>query len=115
MSESAVLQQDFSKRLREQKRGLFFRQLDLQSMILPGVIAMIIFNFLPLYGLTIAFKNYRVIMGVEGFFTAPWVGFKHFTDFFRVSISDASSAIPSESTCWGLRSDFPSRSCSRCF
>lgn len=82
MSESAILQQDFSKRFREQKRGLFFRQIDLQSMILPGILAMIVFNFLPLYGLTIAFKNYRVIMGVEGFFTAPWVGFKHFTDFF---------------------------------
>jgi putative aldouronate transport system permease protein len=77
-----ALSEQLERRLKEQKRGLFFRQLDLQSMILPGVIAMIIFNFLPLYGLTIAFKNYRVTMGVEGFWTAPWVGLEHFKDFF---------------------------------
>jgi len=82
MSESTALTEQYARTLKQQKRGLFFRQLDLQSMILPGVLAMIIFNFLPLYGLTIAFKDYRVIMGTEGFFTAPWVGLKHFTAFF---------------------------------
>lgn len=82
MSSTTFSPTELERRLREQRRGLFFRQLDLQSMILPGVIAMIIFNFLPLYGLTIAFKNYRVTMGVEGFWTAPGVGFKHFADFF---------------------------------
>ena len=81
MSQTTTLQQDFTARLREQKRGLYFRQFDLQSMIIPGVLAMIVFNFLPLYGLTIAFRDYRVTMGVNGFFTAPWVGWKHFVDF----------------------------------
>lgn len=42
---------------------------------------MIVFNFLPLYGLTIAFKDYRITMGIAGFFHAPWVGLKHFRAF----------------------------------
>lgn len=61
----------------------FRKQLDLQSMILPGVLFMVIFNFLPLYGLSIAFRNYRITMGLEGFFNAPWVGFKYFKAFLN--------------------------------
>lgn len=57
-------------------------QLDLQTMMLPGLVAMIIFQFLPLFGLVIAFKDYQIISGLEGFFSADWVGLKHFVAFF---------------------------------
>ena len=67
--------------VRHRARRPFSRQLDLQSMLLPGVLAMVIFNFVPLYGLTIAFKNYRAVMGIDGFFTAPWAGVEHFRVF----------------------------------
>lgn len=56
----------------------FYKQLDVQSMIWPGIIFMIIFNYIPMYGIIIAFKDYSII---SGFMEAPWVGFKHFTDF----------------------------------
>lgn len=72
---------DYRSIHRMQRRSLFFRQIDLQSMLLPGILAMIIFNFLPLYGLVIAFKNYRITSGFSGFFTSDWVGLKHFAAF----------------------------------
>lgn len=57
----------------------FIQQWPYQAMIWPGVILMIMFNFVPMYGLIIAFKDYSVL-GTIG--SAPWVGFKYFQDFF---------------------------------
>lgn len=53
----------------------FFKQWELQTMIWPGIIFMIIFNFIPIYGLTMAFKRYTVIDTMD---TAPWVGLENF-------------------------------------
>ncbi|MEC0178862.1 ABC transporter permease subunit [Paenibacillus favisporus] len=59
----------------------FKRQWELQSMILPGIIFMFIFCYIPIYGLSIAFKNYTVIDTLD---SAPWVGL----DNFKIIISD---------------------------
>lgn len=59
----------------------FGRQWEIQSMIWPGIIFMIIFCYVPIYGLTIAFKNYTVIDTLS---SAPWVGM----DNFRIIASD---------------------------
>lgn len=40
---------------------------------------MFLFNYLPLYGVQIAFKDYRA---VDGIFGSRWVGFDHFRTFF---------------------------------
>ena len=53
---------------------------NLYLMILPGFIGFIVFHYLPLYGIIIGFKDYDIIMG---FFSSPWVGFKHFINFFN--------------------------------
>ena len=53
----------------------FFSQWELQIMVWPGIIFMIIFNFIPLYGLTIAFRQYTVM---DTMATAPWVGLENF-------------------------------------
>lgn len=39
----------------------------------------IVFHYLPLYGVQIAFKNYKLAKGIAG---SPWVGFKNFEKFF---------------------------------
>ena len=57
------------------------RQLPLQLMIIPGVIFMLIFCYYPIYGLTIAFKNYTVIDTLD---SAKWVGL----DNFKIIASD---------------------------
>lgn len=53
----------------------FRRQLPLQAMVLPGIIFMIIFCYMPIYGLSIAFKSYTVIDTIE---SADWVGWTNF-------------------------------------
>lgn len=47
----------------------------LYLMILPSIITMFIFHYIPICGIQIAFKDYRP---VRGFANSPWVGLKHF-------------------------------------
>ncbi|WP_216628121.1 ABC transporter permease [Paenibacillus germinis] len=57
-------------------------------MLVPVLLYYIIFEYGPLYGVQIAFKDYRIRDGIMG---SQWVGFKHFIylftaspDFFRI-------------------------------
>jgi putative aldouronate transport system permease protein len=63
------------------KKGLkkFRAQIGLQAMVIPGIIWIIIFCYIPMYGIIIAFKEFKPILGLFG---GEWVGFKHFSDFF---------------------------------
>lgn len=53
---------------------------NLYIMILPVFIGFIVFKYLPIYGLQIAFKDYNI---VEGYWGSPWVGLEHFMRFFK--------------------------------
>ncbi|MFC5648645.1 ABC transporter permease [Paenibacillus solisilvae] len=48
-------------------------------LILPTIIYFAIFTYAPFYGITIAFKDYKIIAGIMD---SPWVGFKHFEAMF---------------------------------
>lgn len=50
-------------------------------LILPAIVYVLIFNYGPLYGLQIAFKNYKFSLGMWG---SKFVGFRNFIDFFSV-------------------------------
>ncbi len=63
-----------------QLRSQIWKSRDYYLMLLPAVIYVILFSYAPMYGLQIAFKNYKVSLGVAG---SPWIGFKNFTDFFQ--------------------------------
>lgn len=52
----------------------------LYLMILPSVAAVFIFHYIPLYGVQIAFKDFRSSLGI---WDSPWVGIKHFVNFFN--------------------------------
>lgn len=56
------------------------KQGNLQIMALFGVIALLVFNIAPLFGLQIAFKDYKFNLGIWG---SPWVGLKHFESIYR--------------------------------
>jgi putative aldouronate transport system permease protein len=47
--------------------------------LLPGIIWFIIFAYIPLYGLSLAFKDYNYGLGMLG---SPWAGLKYFHQFF---------------------------------
>lgn len=54
----------------------------LYIMFLPGLIYFIVFKYLPMYGITIAFRDYNV---VRGFSDAPFVGLEFFEKLFSRS------------------------------
>ncbi len=58
-------------------------QTELHLMLLPGTLMMIVFSIIPLFGLLIAFKNFKASMGFDGIFTAQWNNFAHFKQIFR--------------------------------
>ena len=63
---------DFLKRL--------WRGRVLYLMILPPIITVFIFHYIPLYGVQIAFKNYKTSLGIWG---SEWVGLKYFIKFIE--------------------------------
>jgi len=52
----------------------------LYLMLLPAIAYYFIFSYMPMYGVQIAFKNFRVVDGING---SEWVGLKHFKTFFN--------------------------------
>lgn len=52
----------------------------LYILLLPGLIYFIIFKYLPMFGIVIAFENYVPFSGVLG---SEWLGFKWFQAFFE--------------------------------
>lgn len=57
---------------------------DLYLMALPMVLYYIIFHYWPLYGIQIAFRDYNIVLG---FLKSPFVGLKHFRNFFSLPIA----------------------------
>jgi ABC-type polysaccharide transport system, permease component len=59
----------------------FLHQLDLQIFALSGITYLIIFSFIPMIGIIMAFKSYKITSGFMGVFTSSWVGLKYFKEF----------------------------------
>ncbi|GLJ03318.1 protein lplB [Bacillus pumilus] len=69
--------------LKNEKRKRLLNQLLSQKflylMILPGLIYFLVFKYVPMWGLIIAFQDYQPFLGILG---SEWVGFKHFIRLF---------------------------------
>lgn len=52
----------------------------LYLLFLPVLVYYLVFHYTPMYGLTMAFKDFQPTKGISG---SDWVGFKHFIDFFQ--------------------------------
>ncbi len=62
----------FMRRVRKHKLHLL--------MILPVFLWYLLFRYGPLYGVTLAFKEFRLLQGIFG---SPWVGFDNFSRLFN--------------------------------
>lgn len=65
------------------KRSIFSQALScwqLYVFLLPALVGLIIFSYVPMYGIQLAFKEYNPLDGILG---SPWVGFDHFARFFN--------------------------------
>ncbi|MFD2611622.1 ABC transporter permease [Paenibacillus gansuensis] len=61
------------------KRNRFMRNSELTILSLPGVLYTLLFAYLPMIGIVIAFQDYRVD---QGFLHSAWVGLDNFRFFF---------------------------------
>jgi ABC-type polysaccharide transport system, permease component len=62
----------------ERKKRLW-RNKWLYLMVLPGILYFIVFKYVPMAGLVIAFQNYKPHLGFTG---SEWVGLEHFKRLF---------------------------------
>ena len=58
----------------------------LYVLLLPALVWLILFAYYPMYGLVIAFKDFKIRAGI---LASPWISpwYKHFADFFSTSIA----------------------------
>jgi ABC-type polysaccharide transport system permease subunit len=52
----------------------------LYIFLLPSLAGLILFSYVPMYGIQLAFRDYNPLRGIIG---SPWVGFENFTRFFN--------------------------------
>ncbi len=54
-------------------------QFQLQSMVLPGLVFLVVFSYIPMWGILMAFQNFKI---AKGFWGSDWVWFENFRQFF---------------------------------
>lgn len=82
VSRAEQLPRDASVNATPKKNTLMKRILQdkyLLLLLLPGLAYFIIFKYVPMWGVLLAFKNYQPFLG---FFQSEWVGFDNFRQFF---------------------------------
>lgn len=59
----------------------FFKvNIALYIMLIPGLLNLLLFKYMPMYGIIVSFQDFNPTLGYLG---SPFVGLKHFQDFFR--------------------------------
>lgn len=53
---------------------------DMYMLLLPGLALLILFKYVPMYGILIAFQDFNIFDGIAG---SEWVGFAHFAKMFQ--------------------------------
>lgn len=72
--------QTSSKRNRRTKwLSALRRDRSLYLLALPGILFFLVFKYIPMWGIVIAFQEYSPFRGIQG---SEWVGLQHFTTFF---------------------------------
>ena len=67
--------------MRKYKKKTYLKDdLQILTMAMPAVIITAVFSYWPMYGLILAFKNFKYTKGIWG---SEWVGFKNFKFFFQ--------------------------------
>jgi putative aldouronate transport system permease protein len=57
----------------------FKKETPLYLMMLPGLLFFLIYRYLPMYGVVIAFQRFRLARGISG---STWIGLENFINFF---------------------------------
>ena len=79
--------------------------LALLSMMIPGLLYLLINNYMPMTGIIVAFKNFNYSKGIWG---SPWAGLKNFTYLFKTQ--DAFNIVRN-TVCYNLVFIFLNNTC----
>src|SRR5690606_25780308 len=60
-------------------RSRMWRERYIYLLLLPGLLYFILFRYIPMFGLVLAFKDYSPFRGI---WDSPWVGMEHFRTIF---------------------------------
>ncbi len=77
---------------------------DLYLMLLPAVVYAVIFLYLPMYGVFMAFEDFSPVKGILG---SPFVGLKHFTKFFSTYVAGQIIGNTVKLSFYSLLASFP--------
>lgn len=84
MSTSLATDPQQRKKLKRQTSKSLYRKVlqnwQLYIFVLPAFLYFLIFHYIPMYGVQIAFKDFIPTLGI---WDSEWVGFEHFTRFFK--------------------------------
>ena len=69
--------------IKKKKRVLTTSDWQLYSLCLIPVLLVFIFSYIPMFGVILAFKNYKFNLGILG---SPWVGLSNFEFFFKSNV-----------------------------
>lgn len=73
-----------TKKMNDSRFQLFLREVwknrMVYTLVLPGLVWLFLFAYLPMGGLSLAFKDFKANLGIWG---SPWSGFENFTYVFR--------------------------------
>lgn len=64
--------------VKKRSRFTTVRPMYLLLLVLPALIWLLVFKYGPMYGLVMAFEDYKFVKGIFG---SPWIGLKHFETF----------------------------------
>lgn len=64
-----------NRRRKRQGWRLFRAHLDLYALLVPGLLFLLVFKYIPMYGVVIAFQDFNIFDGISG---SPWVGMEQF-------------------------------------
>lgn len=72
---------------RRLRRHIARKNRNIYLFLIPGIIFLLLFRYMPMYGIVTAFQDYNIFSGI---LESPWVGMKHFhtlfssPDFYKV-------------------------------
>lgn len=69
--------------MERKKKGVLARMnksMPLYALLLPAVILLFLFTYIPMYGVVMAFQDFKPTAGIFG---SEWVGFKNFITYFK--------------------------------
>ena len=83
MNHSSAFELSLIERRKRERRTRLKKSTSMYALLLPAIVLLLLFHYLPMFGLTIAFKDYNILLGsnpIEAISLSPWVGLKNNSD-----------------------------------